>query len=114
MVGSERGRPVIDDLLQREIGGLPALLVSDQAPWTLNAFTGGYSRVLLKQGQLADYAEEGAYRTLMEGLESFAGLMELGSTDGPGSARLNAHTPGGRAYRSMLGGGSVQQTKDNW
>lgn len=111
----DRGRSVIASLLQREHGGLPMLMVSDQARWTTNAFAAGYSRVLLKQGQLADYAEEGPYRTLIEGLEGFAGLVELGSTDGSGSDRLNAQTAHGRPYRSMIGGETmVRGSKNNW
>ncbi len=83
---------------------MPMLLVSDQARWTLNAFAGGYARVLLKAGVLADYAEEGPYRTLIEGLESFAGKLELGySTAEEADATFNAVTPAGRPYRSMLG-----------
>lgn len=114
-LSSVNGRPVIESLLNRDKGGMPMLLVSDKAPWTLNAFAGGYSRVLLKQGQLADYAEEGPYRVLMEGLESYLGLLELGSTDASGQARLNAETADGRPYRSMIGGGRpVQESKGDW
>ena len=111
----ERGRSRIVDMLQREKSSMPMLMVSSRALWTLNAFTGGYSRVLLKQGQLADYAEEGAYRTLMEGLESYIGLMELGSTDDLGQARLNALSPNGRAYRSIIDSSTAPlPSKDNW
>lgn len=114
-VAPERGRPVIVDMLQREQGGMPMLMISDEARWTLNAFAGGYSRVLLKQGQLADYAEDGPYKTLIEGLESFSGLLELGSTDDAGRSRLNAETPQGRPYRSMLAGDTtVRTTKGDW
>lgn len=103
-VAPERARGHMRSLLQREKRGLPMLLVSDQARWTLNGFAAGYSRVLLKAGILADHAEEGVYRTLMEGLESFVGLLELGhSTDDEADATLNAVTHDGRPYRSMLG-----------
>jgi hypothetical protein len=100
----ERGRNQVRALLQREKSGMPMLLVTDAARWTLNAFAGGYARVLLKAGVLADYAEEGVYRTLMEGLESFAGKLELGySTGEEADATFNAVTHDGRPYRSMLG-----------
>ncbi len=103
-VAPERARSHVRSLLQREKSGMPMLLVSDQARWTLNAFAGGYARVLLKAGVLADYAEEGPYRTLIEGLESFAGKLELGySTAEEADATFNAVTPAGRPYRSMLG-----------
>lgn len=102
-VAPDRARSFIRSLLQRERQGMPMLLVSSEARWTTNALAGGYSRVLLKGGILADYAEEGAYRVLIEGLESYLGLMELGrSTDEDGQANLNAVTPGGVPYRSML------------
>ena len=56
--------------------GLPSVRVSTDARWTLNAFAGGYCRDTDKQGLLAEFAMEGPYRTLMEGIESFAGLMK--------------------------------------
>ena len=102
-VPSERGRPILTSLLQRERGGVPMVMVSDEARWTLGAMTGGYSRALLKQGQLADYAEEGPYRVLIEGLESFLGLMDLVSTDDEEGGRNYAYTADGRRYTSMLG-----------
>lgn len=101
-VPPERARTYVRGLLQRERQGMPMLLVSSDARWTLNAFSSGYSRVLLKGGVLADYAEEGQYRVLMEGLESFVGLLELGgSTEDGDEGRFNAVTPGGQKYRSM-------------
>jgi hypothetical protein len=103
-VPPERARNHIRSLLQREKQSMPMFLVSDQARWTLNALAGGYARVLKSGGILADHAEEGVYRTLMEGLESFAGRAELGrSTDEEADATLNAVTHDGRPYRSMLG-----------
>jgi hypothetical protein len=71
------GREEIRALTQRQLRGLPALKVSTRARWTLNAFSGGYARKLTKAGVLSEFAEEGAYRTLMEGLESFAALMRI-------------------------------------
>ena len=103
-VQPERARDHIRALLRAERQGMPALMVSSNARWTLNGLAGGYSRALLKQGQLAEYAEEGVYRTLLEGFESFVGLLELGgSTDGEDGDRFNAVTHDGRRYTSMLG-----------
>jgi hypothetical protein len=100
----ERARKLIKSLLQRERQGMPMLLVSSDATWTLNAFAGGYAHLMLKGGVLADYAEEGVYRILMEGVESYIALLELGnSTDEGDSGRLNAATRDGRRYTSMLG-----------
>lgn len=74
----ERGRAVLRDLLKKDLRQMPGVMVGDQARWVLNGFAGGYCRALLKGGVLAEYAEEGPYRTIMEGVESFAGLMKLG------------------------------------
>jgi hypothetical protein len=114
-VASERGRPWIEEQLERDRHGLPCVMVSSEAAWTLNAFTGGYSRALLKQGILADYAEEGIYRVLMEGLESFTGLLDLGLDGDGGRGSFNAETAQGRPYRSMLAGANtVRESKSDW
>lgn len=103
-VAPERARRLVGSLLQRERQGMPMFLVSSAATWTLNALAGGYAHQMLKGGVLAEYAEESVYRTLMEGAESYLALLELGSsTDGEDEATLNATTPDGRRYRSMLG-----------
>jgi hypothetical protein len=103
-VQPERARRLVRLLLQRERQAMPMLLVSSTAPWTLNAFAGGYARQMLKGGILADYADEGVYRTLMEGLESYLGLLETGrSTEDDDGDRLNAVTRDGRRYTSMIG-----------
>jgi hypothetical protein len=99
---SERGRPHLVNLLQRERYTMPMVMVSSQATWTLNAFSGGYSRALLKAGQLADFAEEGEYRVLMEGLESFAGRLSVGSPEEENDDRNYAVTADGRRYVSTL------------
>ena len=114
-INADRGRPFLEHTLQRDKHGMPAVLVSDRARWTLNAFVGGYSRSLLKQGQLADYAEDGEYRTLMEGLESFCGLLEFCAAEETGYGRFNAETSTGRPYRSMLAGDrEVRSSKSDW
>lgn len=103
-VAPERARTYLRNLMRRERHDVPMLRVSSQAVWTLNAFVGGYARAVDRRGALAEYAEEGQYRVLMEGLESFAGLLELGrSTDDEDDARFNAVTHDGRQYVSMLG-----------
>lgn len=70
------GREEIRALLNRKTKGRPAVLVSTAARWTLNAFSGGYCRGVMKQGMLTPEAIEGPYRTLMEGLESLAALTK--------------------------------------
>lgn len=103
-VGPELGRRFVRDNLVRELRGLPALMVDSRARWTLNGFAGGYARVLLKQGMLADHAEEGAYRILMEGIESFVGLLNVGQVeddeDDDAHYAVNAR---GLRYRTALG-----------
>jgi hypothetical protein len=101
----ERARGHLRSLLQRERHGMAMFMVGQDAGWTLNALAGGYAREMLKNNVLADYAEDSIYRVLMEGLESFVGLLELGrSTDDDDDASLNASTPDGRRYRSMVRG----------
>jgi len=86
-VPPERARNHVRNLLQRE----------------RYALAGGYAREMMKNGQLAEYAEDNVYRTLMEGLESFVGLLELGrSTEDDDASSMNARTPGGVPYRSMV------------
>lgn len=77
----EMGRAVMRDLIRKDLRSMPALLVGDKARWVSNGFAGGYCRMLLKGGMLAEYAEEGPYRTIMESIESFAGLMKMGMTE---------------------------------
>jgi hypothetical protein len=95
------GREVIRGYLKRISHGFPAILVSSQASWTLNAFSGGYCRAFVKStGTLCDFAEEGSYRLLMEGLESFAGLLSVGSPDEENHVTNYAYTNDGRKYLS--------------
>ena len=100
---SDMGRQYLRPLFNRESRAGMMFMVSDQAKWTLNALAGGYSRAMLKQGMLADYAEEGVYRVLMEGLESFAGVLRTGSPDEEDNGRNYAFTGDGRRYTSALG-----------
>lgn len=109
------GRDFIRKALRQERQGMPALMISSEATWTLRAMSGGYSRALLKQGILADYAEDSVYRVLMEGVESFCGLLEFGLGDGNQHARFNAETSQGRPYRSMIAGDrTVRESKEDW
>ncbi len=80
---------------------MPAFLVSSRARWTLNGLAGGYARAF-KGPQLMEYPEEGTYRLLCEGLESFLGMMQSGATDEPGDSRANATAADGRRYFSAL------------
>lgn len=93
------GRDEVRGLLKRHIRGTPALKVSTRARWTLNGFSAGYAKSVLKNGILSEFADEGPYKTLFEGLESFASLLKMGhiGEDQP----INwAITPDGRRYIS--------------
>ncbi len=95
------GRDEVRALLRAQVRGAPALRVSTRARWTLNAFAGGYAKDVLKNGVLSEFAVDGPYKTLMEGLESFASQLKIGDigTEQP----LNwQHTSDGRKYISSL------------
>ena len=99
-----RGQAHLHDLLGRIIRGLPAVEIGTGARWTLRALSGGYTRALLR-GRLQDYPEEGPYRLLMEGIESFCGLLRAGLADrgeNGESEQPMAFTRDGRAYRSAM------------
>ena len=97
------GRAHLRSLMTREARGQPLFRVSEDARWTLNALAGGYARAMTKGGVIADYPEEGPYRLLMEGLESFAGLLRTNLSDDDERTELNyAFTPDGRRYLSAL------------
>lgn len=101
-VRPDSGRGEIRSYLRKTTRGMPSFMVSTEARWVLNAMSGGYARAILRGGLLADFAEEGPYRVLMEGLESFAGLLKTGEPD---DERDNFHyaTVADRApYRSTM------------
>ena len=52
------------------------ILVAVAETFALNALSGGYCREVTRSGQLTEQAIEGPYRTLMEGIESFASLTK--------------------------------------
>lgn len=103
----ETGRGLLRDMLKRETRGVQAVLVSDRARWVANGLAGGYARALLRGGVLAEYAEEGPYRTIMEGLESFVGLMKLGMATDDEAAEINYdYTANGRRFISARARGT--------
>jgi hypothetical protein len=97
----EMGRAIIRDLIRKDLKSMPAVLVGDKARWVSNGFAGGYCRMLVKGGILAEYAEEGPYRTIMESIESFAGLMKVGMVedDDRNDVRFD-YTANGRKFLS--------------
>jgi hypothetical protein len=101
-VDPQLGRAHLRGLMQRELRGQPLLRVSPEARWTLNALAGGYVKAMLKGGVIADYAEEGPYKLVMEGLESFAGLLKTVLSDDDATDLNYAYTADGRRYVSAL------------
>lgn len=97
------GRSQLTDLLRQRSRGQPSILCASMAHWTLNAFSGGYARKVIPGGGLASEPNKGIYRTLMEGLESFIGLMRLGGVDDEGLNERHTRTGrDGRQYVSAL------------
>ena len=90
------GRDEVRALLRRQIRGVPALRVAHAARWTLNAFSGGYAFEILKTGQLSDFTRVGPHRTLVEGLESFAGLLRSAIADGDETRHYDRTASGAR------------------
>lgn len=96
----ERGRAEIRDLMSKR-SKFPLVKISTEATWTLRAFSGGYHKVVGRRGMIDGEAETGGYRTLMEGLESFCGIMHHEDEElDPG---LYSTTRDGRQYRSLIG-----------
>ncbi len=97
-----QGVDQIRQYLRRMVKGLPALMVSPNAGWSVNGLSGAYCRGIDKRtGALSDYAEEGPYRLLIEALESFMGLTRIGSPDEDDDGNWQTSRDG-RAYKSAL------------
>lgn len=77
-----QGREEMRARLKMTAKQLPAVLVDASAHWTLNAFSGGYCRAVLKIGVVSEFAEDGVYKVLCEGLETFAALLQTVRDDG--------------------------------
>lgn len=94
------GREQIRGLLRQQVRGESAVRVSTNARWTLNALSAGYARAIDKRGQVGDGPKPGIYCTLMQGLEAFTALLNVGtlSEDRP-NVRV---TEGGQRYVSAL------------
>jgi len=95
------GRTILRDKIDTLAHGQPALQVSNKASWTLNGFAGGYARTV-KPGahDLVGVADEGPYKTLMEGFEAFVAVTK-GSLERDGEDKPNyAIDASGRKYLS--------------
>lgn len=99
--GQIEGKEELRRLFREFHKGLPGIIVSHEARWTLNGFSGGYCREYGKRGVLMDEAREGPYRTIMEGLESFAAMLKFPAMDDDGSLNYS-RTVDGRQYVSAM------------
>jgi hypothetical protein len=98
----EAGRREITRRLSQSYRGLPLLLVSEAALWTMRGFAGGYTRSLVPKGPgLQPEAEAGPYRLLMEGIEAFCGSLTVDEEDEDMTANM-AFDKHGRAYLSAM------------
>lgn len=109
------GREEIRSRMRQIVRDQPAILIDASAHWTLNAFAGGYCRAIMKNAVLSEFAAEGVYKTLCEGLESFAALLQTVRAEGTSEANY-AYTAQGVRYLTALpqhhnSGGSTWTTK---
>lgn len=107
------GRAAVSRALREESMGVPRLMVSSEATWTLRAMSGGYVRGVGGSGLPNERAQPGIYRVLMEGLESLVGSLLVGASADSGegapgiagdapSPQPIAYTRGGVAYKSAI------------
>jgi hypothetical protein len=96
----DRGRVAVKELLTRHMRGLPCFQVSADATWTLRALSAGYAYPVLPGNVVAKEPQTGVYKTLMEGIEAFAGSLSFLQEDQDvGNWRMTAD---GRKYRSAM------------
>lgn len=108
------GRNNLRQLLERSRKGSPCVSIGHRARWTLNALSAGYVRELDRHGTLSTEAEPGPYRVLMEGLESFVGLLSTGAIDDDSHANYE-YTADGRPYKSISPTAQKRpETKTDW
>ena len=99
----EVGRDELRTLLQRRIKDRPALTVAMTARWALNGFAAGYAYEVGKDGRLTSEPRRGVYRCLLEGLESFTGMLGAGIMEDHGKPNVQ-RTASGQIYISALPG----------
>jgi hypothetical protein len=103
-VDAALGRAHLADAFARLARNAPAVLVSTAATWTCRALSGGYARALDKTtGRPSAEAEDGPYKLLMEGIESFAGMMAAAEDDAEDDENQNySFDRQGRRYKSAM------------
>ena len=98
---AEIGRGVVRAALQKRVRGLPGLMVSSDAGWTLRGLSGGFAYSVEKGNVISTEPTRGVYRTLIEGLEAYCGLAHYAAADDEEEGRWES-TSGGRRFRSTL------------
>jgi hypothetical protein len=97
------GRQELNRLMKLQSRGQPSFRVCPDAHWTLNALAGGYSRPALATGAFSEFAKESPHKVLMEGLESFCGLLGAGLAGDEDDERRYAVDSTGRRYLTARG-----------
>ena len=101
--GIEMGRAELRGLLQKRALGNPCVQVAMPARWTVNGFAAGYAYEITKDGTQSAEPKDGLYRCLMEGLESFTGMMRRSTFADHGAPNVQ-YTASGQRYISALPG----------
>ena len=97
------GRGAVRAALQKRARGLPGLMVSTDAGWTLRGLIGGFAYTVEKGNVISTEPARGVYRTMVEGVEAYAGLAHYAQADDEGEGRWET-TSDGRRFRSTLRG----------
>lgn len=98
-----KGREELRALLTVRNAGQVLVRVSPHATWSLRALSGGYARKFDRRGQLEEFAADGTYKVLMEGLESLLALTNIAEKEAD-SGRHYAYTRNGARYQTALPG----------
>lgn len=99
------GREHLRTMLTQRRRGEPMVLLGGSSRWTLNAFSSGYCYGVDKRGQLTAEPVDGPYKVLMEGMESFAAVLQMGGGDEDERNVRYAYDASGRRYKTILATG---------
>jgi len=115
-----KGRAVLRALMTQQVQGRPPLQVSPQARWVCNGLAAGYARATDARAvgvPVAEEANDGVYRTLLEGLES-ALARTLPASGQEEDQRRYAIASDGRRYLTsapfLAESATTATTKDQW
>ena len=115
-----KGRAVLRALMTQQAQGRPLLAVSPQARWVCNGLAAGYARATDPRSAgvpVAEEANDGVYRTLLEGLESAMARTLPASTLEEDQRRYAIASDGRRYLTSapfLAEPATAVATKDQW